>query len=159
MRKILLIIALGALATAAQAQTAGGIKVDKPFSRATPASAKVGGGYLTITNSGSAEDKLVSATSAASGSVEIHEMATKDGVMTMRPVTSGLPIPAGKSVALAPGGFHLMLMNLKAPLKAGDKVPVTLTFEKAGKLDVMLDVQTMGGTSPAAQGGHSGHKM
>ena len=152
----LALLACIVLAAPLHAQTAGSIKVEKPFSRATPASAKVGGGYLTITNTGTAEDKLVAASSVASGSVEIHEMATKDGVMTMRPLTNGLAIPGGKSVALAPGGYHLMLMNLKAPLKAGDKVPVTLTFEKAGKLDVMLDVQAMGG---ASQGGHSGHKM
>ena len=84
--------------------------------------------------------------------------------MKMRELAGGLPIEAGKTVSLAPGGYHLMLMQLKAPLKKGDKVPVTLTFEKAGKVDVTLDVQGIGAqqpsgmSMPSGDGGHM-HKM
>ena len=86
------------------------------------------------------------------------------GIMKMRELAGGLAIEAGKTVDLAPGGYHLMLMELKAPLKSGDKVPVTLTFEKAGKVEVTLDVQGIGGQQPGgmsmppSDGGHM-HKM
>ena len=123
------------------AQSTNSISIEKPFSRATPGGSKVGAGYMTITNKGTAADRLVSASSPAAGKVEIHEMKMQDGVMKMRELAGGLPIEAGKTAALAPGGYHLMLIELKAPLKTGDKVPVTLIFEKAGKVDVTLDVQ------------------
>lgn len=134
--------------TRAQTNT---ITVEKPFSRATPGGATIAAGYMTIVNRGG-DDKLVAATSPASGKVEIHEMAMQGTVMRMRQVPGGLPVAGGKTLALAPGGNHLMLMELKAPLKQGDKVPVTLQFEKAGKVDVTLDVQAIGG-APA-----SGHR-
>ena len=85
-------------------------------------------------------------------------MAMNNGVMTMRPLDKGLTIEPGKTVKLAPGGYHLMLFDLKSPLKQGDKVPVTLEFEKAGKVTLSLDVQGVGAQAPAAAGGdHSGH--
>jgi copper(I)-binding protein len=90
------------------------------------------------------------------GKVEIHEMAMNNGVMTMRPLDKGLAIEPGKTVKLAPGGLHLMLMDLKSPLKQGDKVPLTLDFEKAGKVVVSLDVQGVGAQAPAG-GAASGH--
>lgn len=154
----MLIIGLTCTA-AAQEIKAGNLQISQAFSRATPTGAKVGAGYLTITNTGAAADRLVSASSPASGKVEIHEMAMQDGVMKMRQLPAGLPIAAGKSVSLAPGGYHLMLMGLKAPLKQGDKVPVTLNFEKTGKVDVTLDVQGIGAQAPGAPAGHSMHKM
>jgi hypothetical protein len=147
----------GAASAAAQEIKAGDLSIDKPWSRATPAGAKVAAGYMTITNKGSAADRLVGGSTSAAGKVEVHEMAMKDGVMTMRPIAGGLPIDPGKTVTLAPGGYHLMLTDLKAPLKRGQKVPVTLEFEKAGKVDVTLDVQAVGAQSPAAGG--PGHKM
>ena len=146
------------------AQTSNSISIEKPFSRATPGGAQVGAGYMTITNKGAAADRLMAAASPAAGQVQIHEMSMDGGIMKMRELASGLTIGAGKTVALAPGGYHLMLMGLKAPLKAGDKVPVTLTFEKAGKVDVSLDVQGIGGPPPhempmpPSDGGHM-HKM
>ena len=84
-------------------------------------------------------------------------MATNNGVMTMRPVENGLSIPAGQSVTLAPGGYHLMLMDLKGPLKKGDKVPVTLAFEKAGEVKVTLDIEGIGATGPTS--GQMPHQM
>lgn len=137
------------------AQTAGSITIESPFSRATPGGAQVGSGYMTIINKGSVADRLVAASSPASGKVEIHEMIMDGNVMKMREIPGGLPVDAGKTVSLAPNGYHLMLIDLKAPLKQGGKVPVTLTFEKAGKIDVTLDVRGMGDMG----GGDHMHKM
>jgi periplasmic copper chaperone A len=140
-----------------QAQSSNTIMIEKPFSRATPGGAQVGAGYMTITNKGTAADRLISASSPAAGQVQIHEMSMQDNVMKMRELAGGLPIGAGKTVALAPGGHHLMMMGLKSPLKPGDKVPMTLTFEKAGKVEVTLDVQAIGGAPPSDHGPM--HKM
>jgi copper(I)-binding protein len=85
-------------------------------------------------------------------------MKMNNGVMTMRPLEKGLPIEPGKTVTLAPGGYHLMLLDLKSPLKQGDKVPVTLEFEKAGKVKLTFDVQGMGAQAPTGAD-HSGHDM
>lgn len=132
---------------------AGDLVISQAWSRATPGGAKVGGGYLTIENKGTAPDRLIGVSSDAAGKVEVHEMAMNKGVMTMRPLDKGLVIEPGKSVKLAPGGYHLMLMELKAPLKQGDKLPITLDFEKAGKVQVTLDVQAVGAQGPGAASG------
>jgi periplasmic copper chaperone A len=161
---ILATLALVLGAGTIHAQSTSPISIERPFSRTTPGGAKVGAGYMTIVNKGTAADRLVSASSSAADKVEINEMSMQDNVMKMRELAGGLPIEAGKSVSLAPGGYHLMLMGLKAPLKQGDKVPVTLTFAKAGKVEVTLDVrgiaaQQPGGMSmPPNDGGHM-HKM
>ena len=143
---------LGASAHAQEVK-AGDLVITQPWSRATPAGAKVAGGYLTIENKGTTPDRLVSGTGDIAGKVEIHEMAMNNGVMTMRPLDKGLVIEPGKTVKLAPGGYHVMLMDLKGPLKEGDKVPMTLQFEKAGKVMLSLDVQGVGAQAPA--GGRS----
>jgi copper(I)-binding protein len=96
--------------------------VTQAWSRATPGGAKVAGGYLTIVNTGPAADRLLSASTEIASKVEIHEMAVNDGVMTMRPVEGGLPIEPGRTVKFAPGGLHLMIVGLTAPLVEGDKV-------------------------------------
>ncbi|MBB3560491.1 copper(I)-binding protein [Rhizobium sp. BK512] len=100
----------------------------------------VGGGGFTVKNNGATEDRLVSVTSPTSGEVQIHEMAMQDNVMKMRQLKDGIAIPAGKTVELSPGNLHLMFQKVKTPFKQGDKVPVTLTFEKAGKVDLVLNV-------------------
>ncbi len=123
---------------------AADISLDHPWSRATPANAPVGAGYVSIRNSGVAADRLVSATADVAGKVEIHEMAMDGGVMKMRQV-QGIDIPAGKSAELKPGGYHLMFMGLKQPLKAGDTVKGSLTFEKAGTVPVEFKVEAMSG--------------
>ena len=144
----------------AQEIKAGDLVITQPWSRATPGGAKIAGGYLTIENKGTTPHRLVSAAGDIAGKVEIHEMAMNNGVMTMRPLDKGLVIEAGKTVKLAPGGYHVMLMDLKGPLKEGDKVPMTLQFEKAGKVMLSLDVQGVGAQAPAGAGhsggGHSG---
>src|SRR5258707_7833055 len=146
----------GALATAmlafpvcAEDVKAGDLVITQAWSRATPGGAKIGGGYLTIENKGSAPDRLIGGSGDIAGKIEVHEMSMNDGVMTMRPLDKGLTIEPGKIVKLAPGGFHLMLFDLKAPLKQGDKVPITLEFEKAGKVTLSLDVQSLGAQGPA----------
>ena len=146
------------LAAPAQAQEvkAGDLVISQAWSRATPGGAKIAGGYLTIENKGTAPDRLISGAGDVAGRVEIHEMAMNNGVMTMRPLDKGLAIEPGKTVKLAPGGYHLMLMDLKNPLKQGDKVPLTLEFEKAGKVALSLDVQGVGAQAPAHD--HSGMK-
>lgn len=145
---------LGAPALAQEIK-AGDLVITQPWSRATPSGAKVAGGYLTIENKGTAPDRLVSGAGDIAGKVEIHEMAMNNGVMTMRPLDKGLAIEPGKTVKLAPGGYHVMLMDLKGPLKEGDKVPMTLQFEKAGKVSLSLAVQGVGAQSPGG-GAHSG---
>ena len=129
---LLALAAICAGPASAQQVKIGDLVLDHAWARATPGGAKVGGGYLTIENKGATLDKLIGGSSPAAGKVEVHEMAMNNGVMTMREVKGGLSIPPGQSVTLAPGGYHIMLMELKAPLKKGDKVPVTLAFEKAG---------------------------
>ena len=125
----------------------GALQIGQPWARATAPSAPAGGGFLTITNTGSTPDRLVSARSPAANMVQIHEMKMDGNVMRMREVEKGLEIPAGKSVTLAPGGYHLMMMGLKAPLKEGTQVPVTLVFEKAGSIDINFEVGSLGATS------------
>ena len=146
-------LALAATCTtpaSAQQVKVGDLVLDHAWARATPGGAKIGGGYLIIANKGATADKLTGGSSPAAGKVEVHEMAMNNGVMTMREVKGGLSIPPGQSVTLAPGGYHIMLMELKAPLKKGDKVPVTLAFEKAGEAKVTLDVQGIGATGPTS---------
>lgn len=139
---------------------AGDLVITQAWSRATPNGAKIAGGYLTIENKGTAADRLIGGSGDIVGKVEVHEMAMNNGVMTMRPLDKGLAIEPGKTVNLAPGGYHLMLMDLKGPFKQGDKVPVTLEFEKAGKVTLSLDVQGVGAQAPAHDHmDHSGKKM
>jgi len=140
----------------AQETKAGDLVITQPWSRATPGGAKIAGGYLTIENKGAAPDRLTAVSGNIAGKVEIHEMAMNNGVMTMRPLDKGLAIEPGKTVKLAPGGYHLMLMDLKNPLKQGEKVPLELQFERAGKVAVSLDVQGVGAQAPAGAGHSDG---
>lgn len=132
---------------AAEAIQLGDLKIENAWTRATPPNAKVGGGYLTITNVGSAADRLVSGSSEIAGKVEFHDMKIENGVMKMRPLSDGLEIPPGESVKLAPGGMHVMFMKLTGPLKKGEMVKATLTFEKAGSVDVMFPIAAIGASS------------
>lgn len=142
----LLLVATQALADEVKV---GDLVVANPWTRATPSGAKTGVGYLTIENRGQADDRLVGVSSASAAKAEMHQMSMDGGVMRMRPAQGGIAIAAGKSVTLAPSGHHIMFMGLISPLKQGDKVPVTLMFEKAGKVDVELDVRAIGAPAPA----------
>ncbi|MCB4769487.1 copper chaperone PCu(A)C [Ancylobacter sp. Lp-2] len=143
---------------------AGALEIGHPWARMTPPGAKVGGAYLSIENTGSTPDRLVSVTVAPdiAGRAEIHEMSVTDGVMKMQMLPDGVAIPAGGKVALAPGGYHLMLQDLKQPLKEGASFKGTLTFEKAGTIAVDFKVEGMAGpkgAAPQAGDPHAGHDM
>lgn len=122
--------------------------VSTPWSRATPASAQVAGGYVEIRNAGYSPDRLVGATVEVAGRVEIHEMSVVDGVMRMRPLPNGLIIPGGRTVTLAPGGYHFMFMELRRPLAQGERIKGTLIFERSGSIDVQFDVGGLGSAGP-----------
>ena len=134
---------LAFLAAPAFAQVA----IDDAWTRATAPGAKVGAGYMKITST--AADRLVGASSPAAARVELHVTEKKGDVMRMREVKA-YDIPARGGFELSPGGAHLMLVDLKAPLKAGAKIPMTLRFEKAGEVKVELQVRALGA---------SGHQM
>jgi periplasmic copper chaperone A len=153
---IVLISALTSSLVRAEEVKAGDLVITQAWSRATPGGAKVGGGYLTIENKGSTPDRLIGGSAEVAGKVQVHEMAMNNGVMTMRPLDRGLVIEPGKTVKLAPGGYHLMLLDLKGPLKQGERVQLTLEFEKAGKIALSLDVQGVGAQGPASSDGSGG---
>ena len=132
----------------------GELNISLPFTRATLPNAPVGGGFLTIENTGTEPDRLVSATSDIASETQIHEMAMQGDVMKMRPLANGLEIPAGKTVVLAPGGFHIMFMGLKQTLVEGETITVTLTFEKAGTVDVVLPIEAAAADAPTAEHAH-----
>lgn len=149
LRSLLMLMALVLLPSMSYAQQrAGDITVTAPWSRATPASAPVAGGYVEIRNEGSVPDRLISATVASAGRVEIHEMAVVDGVMRMRPLPNGLVIPGGRTVTLAPGSHHLMFMDLRRPFVQGERIKGTLVFERSGSIDVEFAVGGLGSAGP-----------
>jgi periplasmic copper chaperone A len=120
------------------------IQIEKPWARATPAGAKTGAAYMTIDNKANVADRLTGVSSDVAKTLQIHEMKVVNGVMKMREISGGLPVPAGNSVTLKPGGYHVMLIGLNKPLKAGEKIALTLVFEKAGKVSVEVPVQGVG---------------
>lgn len=141
----------GANATAAAAS----LTVGKAWARATPGGAKVGAGYLDIINGSAAGDVLLSVTAAAvAGKTEIHEMTHNDGVMKMRELADGLPLAAGQTVSLAPGGLHIMFLDLKGPLTAGQTFDLELTFKTAGKITVPVTVGDVAAGKPADPHAH-----
>lgn len=134
---------------------AGDLTIEQPWLRATPAGAKVAGGYLRITNNGPVADRLLSTSIPVAGRGEVHEMSTEGGVVRMSEVAGGLEIGPGQGVELKPGGFHLMFLDLTSGLKQGDTVRGTLTFARAGTVEVVFAVAPIGAPGPAA--GHSHH--
>ena len=146
-------LALIAPAAATDAVKVGALELSGLWTRATPPKAPSAGGYLTIVNTGRDPERLIGVASPMAGKADLHAMAMKDGVMTMRPV-DGIDIPAGGTVALDPDGLHIMFTQLKGTLKQGGTMPVTLTFEKAGKVEVPLQVLSVGAKGPkGAMGG------
>ena len=145
---------VAALLTIVAAPALAQVEVQQPWARATVAGMKHGAGYMTIQNKGAAADRLVGATSPVAARVETHVTVEESGVMKMRQV-KGYDVPARGSYELKPAGSHLMFVDLKQPLKAGDKVPVTLKFEKAG--DVKIELQVAPGAPAAMKGHHHGH--
>lgn len=132
--------ALIASTAIAQQDPAGTIRVDHSYARATMPGQTSGGAYLTLENRGDHPDTLIAVQSPAAQSVEIHTMAMSGNVMRMREIGS-IDIKPGEKITMRPGdGYHLMLMGLKAPLKAGDRLPLTLTFRKGGKMETTIVV-------------------
>jgi len=160
MSRIVLVAAvLGLLALPAQAADVivGQLKISAPWARATPKGASVGGGYMTITNTGSAPDRLLGGASGVAKEVQLHEMSMDKGVMKMRPLAGGLEIKPGESVTLKPGGYHLMFVRLNQQLKQGETFKVTLEFAKAGKVDVDFTTEGIGATHGGGMPGMQMH--
>jgi copper(I)-binding protein len=131
----------------------GSLVINHPWSRATPNGATVAGGYLKITNNGTTPDRFVAFTSDTGKRFEIHEMSMDGGVMKMRELKDGIEIAPGATVEFKPGSYHVMFVGIEKPFAKGDKVKATLTFEKAGKIDVEFYVGDIGGT-PAGEHKH-----
>lgn len=151
-------LVLAAAMLAATAASHAQVTVKDAWIRATVPQQQATGAFMQL--SAAKDTKLVAASSPLTPVVEVHEMAMKDNVMTMRQIP-GVDLPAGKTVELKPGGYHVMLMNLKQQVKEGDTVPLTLTFEsKDGKrdtMDVKVPVRALNtAAKPAA--GHGEHK-
>jgi periplasmic copper chaperone A len=155
-RTLLAALALAAMPVASLAHdiTFGALELNAPFTRATLPNAPVAGGFVTIVNTGTEDDRLVSVGADFAKEGQIHEMAMEGDVMKMRQLTDGLVIPAGQTVALEPGGYHLMFMGLSQALVEGETAPVTLTFEKAGTITLDLHIEAPAADAPA---GHMGH--
>lgn len=126
-----------------QTFTAGDITVSGAFVRATPKGAQSAGGYLTISNAGSAAVTFTGASSEAASAVDIHSMAMNGDVMEMKPVEGGLAVPAGGSVTLDPMGYHLMLTGMEQPFVEGQCVEMILHFATAGDLPIELNIGGM----------------
>ncbi|MFO7298249.1 MAG: copper chaperone PCu(A)C [Pseudomonadota bacterium] len=153
---VLSLLGMTASAQESSSVSANGITISQPWARATPGGVKNGAAYLQISASGTA-DKLVDARSDAAERVELHNHVQENGVMRMRRVES-IEVPAGGTVTLAPGGYHLMLMGLKQPLKAGEKLDLTLVFEKAGEINVTAPIEPIGAKGTGHDHGHDhGH--
>lgn len=160
----LMAVLLAAVPTAfAQAGGTSNIKIEQPWARATPAGAMTGAVYMTLANKTDTADRLTAASSDVAGKVQIHAMAVVNGIMQMRELADGLPIPASGSVTLKPGGYHVMLIGLKKRLIAGQTLPLTLTFAKAGTISITVPIQAIGATrgtdgSMSGMGGTQGKK-
>jgi periplasmic copper chaperone A len=155
MKKLLLAFALCAgLGSAAFAQTgpAASLGIAHAWARATAATAKTGAAYLTITNKGTNDDRLIGVASPVAAKAELHTSQMDNNVMRMRPLEA-VEVKAGGKAELKPGGMHIMLVDLKAPLKVGDKFPLTLHFEKAGAIEIMVTVEKPGGMGDDAMPG------
>jgi hypothetical protein len=148
----LLGLALAAGAALAHAYTLGNLQIAHLYARPTPPGARTGGAYFTVRNNGEKADRLLRVASPAAQSVELHSMTMDGNLMKMRAIPA-LDIPAGAKVTLGSGGYHVMLVNLAHPLTVGTSVPLTLTFERAGSIDVSAPVEP---AKPGAEAPH-GH--
>lgn len=135
----------------------GSLKIDHPWTRATPGGAKVGGGFMKITNNGTETDRLIGGTAEIAKALEIHEMKMEGSTMKMRALEKGLEIKPGETVELKPGGFHVMFLDLQKPIKDGENLKGQLVFEKAGKVDVEYKVEARGAAGSSDHAGHGAH--
>ena len=128
----------------------GQLKIENPYARATVPGQKAAGGFMKIENKGTA-DQLIAASSPVAGEMQLHTMTMDGNVMKMREVKA-IEVPANGTVELKPGGLHLMFMDIKSPLKAGEAVPVKLKFQKAGEVEIKVPVREI-----SAGSGHMKH--
>lgn len=153
---------------AAELPAAPPLQITEAWTRPTASIAATGAGFLRIRNSGAQAERLLGASSERAARIEMHQLVEQDGVAGMRPLPDGLTIPAGGDVRLAPSGIHLMLIDLRAPLMPGERVPLSLHFERAGTVPVALHVETAAPEAPqkpaaagaakaAAAGEHAHH--
>lgn len=147
MKALVRTAALALAAFSAAAVQAADLGVEDPWARASIGTSRPGAAYFTVTNAGDAGDVLLEVRSAISGKAEVHEMTMQDGVARMGPA-GALVIPAGETLTLAPGGLHVMLMDLKAPLVEGEALPLTLVFETAGEVQVSVPILGLGARGP-----------
>ncbi len=145
---LLALLSIVGTGVAAHDHQAGSLRIGHPFARATAPAARAGAAYMTIDNAGPAGDRLLSARSPVAGRIELHTIVKDGDVMRMREVEGGIEVPAGGRATLQPGGFHVMLMDLKAPLKEGDRFQLKLTFEKAGIVEVEVAIEKPGAGAP-----------
>ena len=131
----------------------GAIDIGHPWSRPTPNEANVAGGYLTITNKGKTADRLIGGSSPAADQIEVHEVVDVDGMAKTRPIANGIEIKPGKTVELKPGALRIVLLGLKEPFKVGQKIKGTLTFEKAGSVDIIYNVEENAGAAVSGVNG------
>jgi copper(I)-binding protein len=133
-----------ALTSDGWAQSSGSsIKIEHAWARAAASAGGTGAAYVTIANAGPVDDRLVAAASAVAAKTELHLGMNENGVMKMEPV-SAIDIKAGGQTVLKPGGVHIMLIDLKQPLKVGDTFSLTLIFEKAGKIETQVMIEKAG---------------
>lgn len=146
-----LLIALPSLGHAQDVRISS-IVIERPWTRATPEGARVGGGFFVLRNTGNEPDRLIGGTFPGAPRFEVHEMATVDGVMRMRELSGGLIIPPRGQVELKPGGYHVMFMDLTQPIRSGGRVKGTLVFERAGTVEVEYAVTAPGAPAPGGHG-------
>jgi copper(I)-binding protein len=149
-----LLLTLVATSAYAHEYKVGSLEIKHPWTRATPKNAPVAGGYLKIVNTGTTPDKLLGGSAEVAKKFEVHDMSMDGGVMKMRELKDGLEIPPGATVELKPGSYHIMMMDLAHPLTKGERVKGSLTFEKAGKVDVDFVVEAVGGSPASATMDH-----
>lgn len=128
--------------------------VDRAWARATPGAATVGAAYFRIQSA--TDDRLVGIFSPVAGKTELHDHVEQNGLVLMERIDGGLPIKAGQAIELRSGGIHVMLVDLKVKLRAGDRIPITLSFEKAGRREVIVKVEPLGARGPSEEAGLTG---
>ncbi|CAG0936260.1 hypothetical protein TFLX_05128 [Thermoflexales bacterium] len=139
----MVVVMLAALVLAAcggSSGTTNGVTVSEAWARPSPMMDRAGAAYMVLQNNGAAEDKLLSVEGDIAQTIELHETKESGGMLAMSPVPN-IPVPARGKTELKPGGLHVMLIGLTRELKAGDKVQLTLNFEKAGKVPVAVEVR------------------
>ena len=152
---VLLLLSGGAIA--AEPARIGDIMIEQAWARATPGKAPNGAAYFTLRAEGETPDRLVAAASPVAERAELHTHLMEDGVMKMRAIKA-VEITPGSPTVFQPGGHHVMLMGLKAPLVEGERFPLTLTFERAGPVEIEVEIEKIGAMAPMkGHGGHDSH--